>query len=363
MKAVLSFATRLYSLVSSTPPTPPLTAEEETADTKALSVRFSPEVRKFIEHQAAHLQCSAQDIVNLTMLSVARATNSPQATQLELMCARFNYLFDSYHIPMADVPNILQNSKFRRSDLMDNRLLVDALTDDVLLEIAEIFKVNIDWLKGASDKVIPAGGHGVWYKNIGPTALRIANSFLNHEQINVIFVAQHKGSYSIDERFHEAESGPDNEINNLPIGVVIERVSTIFGHTIKKYDVLRYDRWNYDRCRRHLKYLALFCKRTHIRYSGLALSKVNFKKLYSGDSLPLEVLQNTPNEHWNPDIWDLDAMLVYYTTPDNDEAAMNDMSYIEKGMRDRNSIVSLEHFTKGWMPQAFGEVGDDASDL
>lgn len=351
MKNKLSLAARIYNLISSASSTPPLSEEERESAPKGITIRFSPEVRKFIEHQAENLQCSVQDVVNITMVSVMRATNEPQSSQLELMCARFRYLFDIHGIATADIPEILSDTQLRRSDLMHNESLVDALNDSVLQHISNIFNVNVEWLKGTSNQVISTGGYNRWYKNVGGVAFHIALYILNNESIRVLFVAQLSDNGTVAERMKHAEEADDNAENRFPIGVVIERTKAVNGKRVKIFDVLRDERWNYRRCRNHINYLIMFCENTHLRYCGLALSKTNFSNLFGGVVCPIEAIESKPNEAWYPKY----SPLHYYGDPNADEAFMGEIHYCERAIKAPHTVKNLEKFRRGDLEEAFSE--------
>lgn len=352
MKNGLSIAARVYNLIFSAPPTPPLTEEEAAAENKAISIRFTPDVRKFIEHQAANLNCSCQDIVSITMTAIMRATDTPQSSQLELMCARFRYLFESYNVATADIPRLLGSTPIRRSDLMHNESLVDALTDDVIANISNLFNISSDWLKGTSDNVIPSCGHGSWYKNINNVAFRIACAAYEGYHVSVVFVSQFSADGSAAEMFARAEDGNDDNENRLPIGVVLQLARESNGKRIQTYQVLGYERWNYSRCRSHLKYLALFCKRTRVNAIGISLSKENFFNLFGAKALPLAAIQSKPSEQWQPEIWNIDNVLDSYST--EDEIGTRYLKLMEMAVLHPNKIKDISLFKRGEYEQALG---------
>ncbi len=356
MKNKLSLAARFYNLISSASPTPPLTLEEAASDPKAISIRFAPEVRKFIEHQATNLNCSVQDIVSMSMTSIMRATETPQSSGLDLMCARFRYLFEAYEIPAADIPRVLAPSAIRRSDLMHNETLVDALTDDVVANISNVFNINSDWIKGCSDYVIPRNGHGSWYKHINRVAFRIACAGYDGYSVSVIFVSQTTSGESTAEAFLKAEANGDND-DRLPIGVVLQLSKEIGGKRIQTFQVLGAERWNYSRCRYHLKYLALFCKRTRTNATGVSLSKENFSNLFDSKILPLEAIQSK-HEQWQPEIWEYSNHVESYLREDED--GTSNLSLMETAVLYPNKIKDIDLFKRGEYKRALGIEDKDA---
>lgn len=355
MKDELSLAARIYNFVASASATPPLTEEEKLAPAKGITIRFSPDVRRFIEHQAENLQCSVQDVVNLTMASVMRSSEQPQASsQLDEMCTRFRCLFDMYGIAASDIPNFLSDKSLRRSDLMNDEMLIDILNDEFLLKVAGLFNINMEWLKATSEQVTPYRGHFSWYKNVGGIASTIAKGVLNHEMIKVHFVVQEKGGETIESRLIKAEKDEDSGIR-FPISIVIERVKTINGKRISVFDVCNSERWNYSRCRNHLKYIMMFCSKSEVEYIGTVLPQKAYTQLFQGIICPIDAMHSKANETWYPQQLQLDSLYDFYGSKDADEASMYNMEHFEKAVLSPHKVQDIEAFNRGDMSKAFSD--------
>lgn len=360
MKDKNSLAVRIRNLIFSAPPTPKLTQEEIDAGPKAITIRFPPDVRKFIECQAENLQCSVQDLVNITMTSVMRATETPYASELELMCDRFLHVFEVHGVSAADIPTVLTGSSIRRSDLMHHDSLVDALTDDVLGRMSELFGVNEQWLKGSATQVVSPAA---WYKNIGYVASRITHRTLKGERVRVLFVTR-KGSYvDVDEHMRVLETADDDAKNLFPVGVVLEVTKTVNTKSIKTLEVFRSERWNYSRCRNHLKYLKFFCEQVSVPVGGLACESDGFTKLFNGVVCPAGVINDRNTSAWTPGKhWELGgSSSSVYERASQDSAGVGDIVYYERAIMNPASIRDMPAFLRGNMQLAFGELDDESA--
>ncbi|WP_239424407.1 hypothetical protein [Vibrio galatheae] len=285
---------------------PELTESELAEQPRGITIRFRPEVRKFLDHQSEHLGCSIQDLVSMTMTSIMKASEQPLASDLEIVCTRFRQLFELHGVSTFDIPDLFGDGKLSRSSLLDDRLLVDSLSDEMLKDICNKFNVQLDWLKGNSDQPIPYSGHYQFYKNIGYVAYQLARYTLKSERPRVLFIIKHENAFQIEEEMAEAAKD-DSSDKEIPIGVVIERNLRFGDRSVRVYDVLKSERWNYKKCRVQLKTLMLFCQKTGISFDGVRLTSANFSQLFHSERFPVEILQNANTTHaWFPDalLWD-----------------------------------------------------------
>ncbi|MFZ3505552.1 hypothetical protein [Vibrio harveyi] len=302
----LTLKDRILMLVSGVPPMPKLTESELAEPPRGITIRFRPEVRKFLDHQSNHLGCSIQDLVSMTMTSIMKASEQPMASDLEIVCTRFRQLFELHGVSTFDIPDLFGDGKLSRSSLLDDRLLVDSLSDEMLRDVCSKFNVQLDWLKGSTDKPIPYTGHYPFYKNIGYVSCRLARYALKGERPKVLFIIQNESAFRVGEVMAEAAKDDSND-KEIPIGVIIEHNLKLGERSVRIYDVLSPERWNYKKCRIQLKTLMLFCQKTGIPFDGVRLNSSNFSPLFYGECFPIEILQNANATHmWYPDtlLWD-----------------------------------------------------------
>ncbi|KJG40815.1 hypothetical protein UA32_03150 [Photobacterium angustum] len=353
----LTLKDRIYTLISGVPPTPKLTEKELDELPRGITIRFKPQVRKFLEHQASHLGCSMQDLVSMTMTSVMKATDNPAASELELTCSRFRRCFEVYGINTFDIPEFLNTGELSRSQLMEDQNLIDALTDDMFKEIATILNIESNWIKGITERPIPYNGHYRWYKRIGGMAYQLARYRMSGEKIRVLFIVDYDNSQLETDMAKATED--DSTSEKLNIGVAISRVIDVSGKECEIYDVLESGRWNYWKCRYHLKLLMMFCQKTGIDFTGIRLNHQEYTQLFEGEKLPPEILSRT-NNNWYPDLLLLDDEEInpefselkdikasYYR--DESEASIGDIHIHEKALRKPWDLVDRKAYIEGNM--------------
>lgn len=291
----MSFSSLLQRLTKAVPRVPEIDPEE--SQRKGTTIRLEPKVRKFFEMHSEQLGISIQEMVAMTLRGVMTATEEPQATELELMADRFINLFQSHGVAVADIPALLPPGSLARSDLLSREVLVDRLHDDLLESVATTFHVELEWLKG--QEASPVRSTGTWYKNVGGFARHLAELSRECESIRVLFVAERGLSF---EALKAASSeGGDSTGNELDIGVVVEITRTVKNApSFRTYRVWEAQRWNYWRCRYHLKSMMLFCEEAGIRYGGVLLDSESRHALFGGEQLACNVLSNS-RAGWQPD--------------------------------------------------------------
>ncbi|EPR7483964.1 TPA: hypothetical protein ACGSTL_001274 [Vibrio parahaemolyticus] len=360
----LSLKDRIYTLISGVPPTPKLTDEELNEQPRGITIRFKPAVRKFLDHQADHIGCSLQDLVSMTMTSVMKATENPVASELELTCSRFRQCFEAYGVNSFDIPEFIQTGELSRSQLMDDQTLIDALTDEIITEVASILNIEANWIKGATDRPIPYNGHYTWYKNIGGMAYRLARYRLSGEKIRVLFIVDYD-NYQLERDMANAAKSGDSSNEHLRIGVAISRTINVAGKERQVYDVLESGRWNYWRCRYHLKLLMMFCQKAGVDFSGVKLNQREYTQLFEGEKLPPEIISRIHNiwypdqllwndEERNPEFGELQAIKDAYENDDT-EASIRYIHIHEKAIKKPFELVDRAAYLDGVLTKEIDE--------
>ena len=358
----LSIRDRINNLFSGIPPTPSLNEAELSAPAKGITIRFQPDVRKFIDHQSENIGCSVQELVNMAMCSIMVATDTLESSELELMCSRFRIVFSAYGIGVFDIPDFLESNDISLSDLMDDKLLIDKLSFELLRKIATTFNIDIEWLLGKSNYPIPYGSHYRWYKNIGGVIHQIAKYKRARQRINVMFVVKGSNNFFID-KLSTLYCGPMESYNSNPqVGVVIERTSRLGRNDFSVYDCLPYESWAYDKCRLQLKLLMMFCIRTNTEMCGISLSDDLYKKLYSEGALPADIFNKRQNlkswspqklllnnEEENPEHKELSTVDYYYENNASDycEASIGSIKTHEKAVKEPWKLKDQEGYFSG----------------
>lgn len=358
----LALKDRLLTLITGVPPMPEMTEKELEEKPKGITIRFSPKVRRWLDHQSEHLGCSIQELVSITMTSTMQATETPVASEQEITCARFRQIFETYGIGHFDIPDFFESDKLTRSQLMNDEVLINTLTQSMLDEVGAKLNINPAWITCESDEVLPNKRYFSWYKNVGGVAYRLARHVLNYEKVEVLFVVGHEG-YDVIEAM--ATAAKDNFASNygLYVGVVLRRYVNVAGKQVAVYDVLESGQWTYAKSRSHLKLLMMFCSRTGIQYQGIKLAQKRFSKLFHGGALPADVLTKI-RDIWFPDqlLWKRDernleaAELRWIETmyeQGDSEAGTKNILIHENAIKRPSELVDIEAYKSGdWSKEA-----------
>jgi hypothetical protein len=289
--------TRLVSLAPSAQP-----AIEQSEDDKkvATTIRFDARTRQYIEAQADHFGISVQEFVALTFRAIMVAGSEPQSTEFELMVDRFVEVFSSHGIPMADITRMLPDTTLVNSDFLSKKELLNKLDESIINQVAALFLVRPEWLKGTDNK--PVDYHSLrLYKNLHGFARKLALHSKNYRTVSVIFIAEEGLSF---EKLLGANKSGD-AVPAVNVGVIIEMEAVVNGISYRRYEVGDLERWNYWRCRHHLKALMMFCEKSSLSYSGVLLSRSQIEQLFYGKVLPIGVMESFKRT-WYPDqfLWE-----------------------------------------------------------
>lgn len=221
---------------------------------------------------------------------------------LKLMCTRLRLCFDAYGVDAFDVPKFFKPGEFLRSDYLDDKSLIDAMTDEGITQLGNTFNINPEWLLGRSDNTTPPYNYH-WYKSVGFVAQNLAKYSCCNQRPKVYFVAEYDKSNLSQDMANAAKRGLDGEHFN--VGIVICRTIDVSGVQIPIYDVLGTGYWDYVKSRSHLKLLMLFCKKTGLDFSGVKLNHEKYNQLFEGQKLPAEIFNNIDKKS----SWSIDGLL------------------------------------------------------
>lgn len=300
-KSNLSISSLLSRLINS--PSPKLEIPADAGDKKLnTTLRLEPAVKAFIEAEADKLGISVQEFLAMTLRAIMVATHAPAQSELELMLERFTELFSVHGVAAADIPKLAPG--LARSDLLDTTKMVDRLDDPVLNAVADLFMVDVDWLKGVRDQPY---GYSLrrWYKNPEGFAARLAYLKMHSRDVRVYFCVDDTTGY---EELQEAKSKGDG-IEARQMCVVVECEQAVKGANFRTYDVWEAERWNYSRCRLYLKVLMLMCQKARVYYDGIQVAQSDFAGLCNGSLLAASAFRR--RNAWHPDqlFWNDDRNL------------------------------------------------------
>lgn len=249
------------------------------SDKQQLTVRVQPPLKAFLEEYAARLGVSLQDCtvmalegVRLSTEEEARETALPD--KVDVMVDRFLSVFEAHEIPPGDVTRLL-NGAVNTSELLDRAALADKLTPDLLNTVAELFFLNVDWLRVVGRY---EGGphtrrdHKEWYKSPLALVRQAVEHRATEGNVDVIvrIVFERDTTWkALDRARQRDECGEDH----VPVGVAIDVKRTVNGVSYRAFDLWESQRWNYDKCRYDLKAIMLGLSRVHIGYVPTYLTR------------------------------------------------------------------------------------------
>jgi len=334
----LSIANLLTMLVGRVPPQPPVVHSPSSGDDEsrriATTVRLEPQVKAFIEHYSNNMGMSVQDFIGMTLRSVMLATTTPKLTELELMLSRFFDVFAAHDVKTADIPLLLPPGTLTRADLENRERVINALNNDVLKHLSTLFKVNVSWLSGVSDKCYSSNETQRWYKATQGFSRRLLGHRLikNVSKISVVFITNEE--INLD-WLREAMTKEDDirAVDVTPIVIIESRVN---GVELTSYELWAGERWNYINCRRDLKAMMLFCQRARITMDGISIPKERYKQFISEEVLIPVILQR-PRRVWPIDdvVWNSDQNLE-----------LDELPAVERRFKEEKLDVLAEAFNR-----------------
>lgn len=269
----------------------------------ATTVRLDPEVKAFVERHAMTMGLSIQDFIGMTMRAVMLASETPKVGELDLLVSRFFDIFSAHEIDAVDIPSLLPTDSLKRADLEHRDRLINALNNDSIRHIAELFLVDETWLKGATNYCLEYNQIQSWYKSTWNFARELLIHKLDPINVSVAvwFVTREDGSLKLlnDARVREDEIAA---VDVTPVIVTEKRVNNVH---VKTYQVWETQRWNYVNCRLDLKVMLMLCERSRVSCQGIALPNDKYSDFIARRTLPAQALKR-PYQAWHIDdvVWD-----------------------------------------------------------
>jgi hypothetical protein len=271
----------------------------DTSSQNPISIRFKPETRRFLDHQANALNTSLQSVISIILDGVVEASTDDTQATLRTIRERFFYLFQTHNIDHPGIVSIMKPYGFTLSALGDNSRLLDLLDQKTIQFLASVFSVRPEWISGASDLITPIDSRVRWYKNIFATATKLLEYAMQGLKPRVLFIKREGSNFEAAYKYGDAD-GAERE----PIGVIVElHRKTDDGVAFTTYQVWEFERWNYVRCREQIKHFMLFCEQASkfVDSFGLSLPAEDIDRIKSSTIMPAAILSNRHYTGWYPD--------------------------------------------------------------
>jgi hypothetical protein len=275
--------------------------ESSPIDNKPTSIRFEPDIRRFIKAQADAFGTSEQSVINIMLKGIMEMSTDPIKGELRAIRDRFVYIFDAHGLDLPSTVSVLADFGFTLSVLNDSDRTLDKITPRVIQFVSTLFDVRQTWLQGKTNAVIELNSNYRWYKNVHEMCRRLIRYSEEGLKPNVMFIN------STDADFEAAFKDNDNTgAKAEPIGVIIRLTrKTPDGLEFKTFECWEFERWNYWRCREQIKLLICFCDQASSRhllsYGGYSLKPNSIQGLNSNMALPVIVIKEIHQVTWHPE--------------------------------------------------------------
>lgn len=268
------------------------------------NVSVRPETRAFLTAQAEALGSSLAAISGNILDSVAAAECETVGYSRELLTSRFYLLLKEHGLSLPAAAEVLRSRGITAGDMSDQKLLLEKLDTKTLEWLADHFHVRYDWLAGQSDFPLRPRS-GIWYKNQMAAALHLAALASSGAHVELV-IARCAGNVD----YADVESKDENAANEDALHFVpFVRVSHQAGprEHYETFEVWEHGRWNYWRCREHIKMAIYFATKIRssrggqVFVSGMSLPPDEFSSLLNGSALMPSLVRKHRNVSWHPD--------------------------------------------------------------
>ncbi|EDR9713696.1 conjugal transfer protein TraE [Salmonella enterica subsp. diarizonae] len=267
------------------------------------SIRLKPSTRAYLQAQSDHLGISLSQSINMIIDGVVELETSPVKNSFDTIYDRIMMLFDSHGIMPLDRRRMLSKYGVTTAILKSRYDFLDLVTPEMISDLSDWFCVRQKWLNGVSTEICETRNI-VWYKNAEGMALTMLEQALLNKGLKVYVIKRH----GIDMK--RAEEIDDN-INSLDMGFIFETKRTVAGVTFQRFEICEFQRWNYVRCREHLKLIFKFLDQYNerfrhssnsISFDGIALEDEVLEPLCNGKLLPTQLREKFyHNQIWYPE--------------------------------------------------------------
>jgi hypothetical protein len=225
---------------------------------------------------------------------------------IDVVKERFLHLFRVHGFTPHMIVEVLQPHGIGLAELMDDAKLLPLLSEQVLIEQAERFAVQIDWLSAKSIAPVDTPYSRELHKN--PTGLckylvSKCKQYDNQADLTVLFLRETGADYQAAFE-SDSNSGPD-------VGVVVRQTfKTPGGKPYHRYEAWRSVPWGCRETRLAVKVAILWLMRLeqathyHSRFEGIEVERHVLHSICDRGGLPAEALEKSGpfswRKHWDP---------------------------------------------------------------
>lgn len=263
------------------------------------SLRLSAKTKRFYELQAAELGVSLNQAILMVLNGVAEVSSIRPGGNTVLTGERFVSVFESHELTVLEAASMLKKFGIRASDLSNPGTLIDQLSPEAVLWIANTFKISEKWLNDKSDFPFDGRDEFRWYKSIAGLAGSICELAREGKKPILHFFCSEEAK--IDDAFE------DNDKGNLPaqdVGMILEFTAEKIGDKpVQVFWRGEIQRWNYENCRLFYKAMLMWSiaaeKRRHYCFNWRAhyFPESTFRALSDGKIMPVQAFKG-PCRAW-----------------------------------------------------------------
>lgn len=319
------------------------------------SIRLKPSTRAYLQAQSDLLGISLSQSINMIIDGVVELETSPVKNSFDTIYDRIMMLFDSHNIMPLDRRRMLSKYGVTTAILKSRDDFLDLVTPEMISDLSDWFCVRQKWLNGVSTEICETRNI-IWYKNAEGMALTMMEQALLNKGLKVYVIKRH----GIDlQRAEEI----DDTANNLDMGFIFETSRTVAGVTFRRFEICEFQRWNYVRCREHLKLIFKFLdqyserfrhSRAPISFDGISLEDEVLEPLCNGKLLPAQLSKEFYHHQiWYPEDHIADVNHQY--------RSMDFERYLDgliKGPTKTISLKTTEFKSKEWEVKLYGTEED-----
>ncbi|EBJ8043470.1 conjugal transfer protein TraE [Salmonella enterica] len=328
---------------------------DSTGPKELTSIRLKPSTRAYLQAQSDHLGISLSQSINMIIDGVVELETSPVKNSFDTIYDRIMMLFDSHNIMPLDRRRMLSKYGVTTAILKSRDDFLDLVTPEMISDLSDWFCVRQKWLNGVSTEICETRNI-IWYKNAEGMALTMMEQALLNKGLKVYVIKRH----GIDlQRAEEI----DDTANNLDMGFIFETSRTVAGVTFRRFEICEFQRWNYVRCREHLKLIFKFLdqyserfrhSRAPISFDGISLEDEVLEPLCNGKLLPAQLSKEFYHHQiWYPEDHIADVNHQY--------RSMDFERYLDgliKGPTKTISLKTTEFKSKEWEVKLYGTEED-----
>lgn len=328
---------------------------DSTGPKELTSIRLKPSTRAYLQAQSDHLGISLSQSINMIIDGVVELETSPVKNSFDTIYDRIMMLFDSHNIMPLDRRRMLSKYGVTTAILKSRDDFLDLVTPEMISDLSDWFCVRQKWLNGVSTEICETRNI-IWYKNAEGMALTMMEQALLNKGLKVYVIKRH----GIDlQRAEEI----DDTANNLDMGFIFETSRTVAGVTFRRFEICEFQRWNYVRCREHLKLIFKFLdqyserfrhSRAPISFDGISLEDEVLEPLCNGKLLPAQLSK----EFYHHQIWYPED---HITDVNHQYRSMDFERYLDgliKGPTKTISLKTTEFKSKEWEVKLYGTEED-----